>query len=105
MPYGGRAHTFREMRMVDGWLSPSRLAALPPEIARPRYDRTKLQAGIVHLGIGAFHRAHQAVVIDTLLQSRMGPWGIVGVSLRHGAVRDRSLRGRVAAAAQVILSD
>lgn len=34
---------------------------LPPSVRRPRYDRRAVTTGIVHLGVGAFHRAHQAV--------------------------------------------
>jgi fructuronate reductase len=64
------------------------LAALPAGIRRPTYDRARLEPGIVHIGIGAFHRAHQAVYIDDFLHKQFGPWGIVGISLRHGAVRD-----------------
>ena len=48
---------------------------------KPNYDRSKISVGIVHLGIGAFHRAHQAVYIDDLL-ARQPEWGILGVSLR-----------------------
>jgi fructuronate reductase len=47
----------------------------------PGYDRGRITAGIVHLGVGAFHRAHQAVYVDDLLASDPG-WGIVGASLR-----------------------
>lgn len=47
----------------------------------PNYDRTAIQTGIVHLGIGAFHRAHQAVYIDDILANDPR-WGIVGASLR-----------------------
>jgi len=51
-------------------------------VAVPAYDRRAVTPGIVHLGIGAFHRAHQAVVIDDVL--RQAPdWGIVGASLRR----------------------
>ncbi len=53
--------------MVEGpqpRLCAATLATLPPSIARPAYDRSRLQPGIVHLGIGAFHRAHQAVYVD-----------------------------------------
>lgn len=51
-------------------------------VAIPAYDRRAVAPGIVHLGIGAFHRAHQAVVIDDVL--RQAPdWGIVGASLRR----------------------
>ncbi|ACM30050.1 mannitol dehydrogenase family protein [Rhizobium rhizogenes] len=46
------------------------------------YDRPALKPGIVHIGLGAFHRAHQAVYTDTALAHAFGNWGIVGVSLR-----------------------
>src|SRR5204862_33290 len=42
-------------------LSLDALGALPPEVQRPRYDPKAVGLGIVHLGLGAFHRAHQAV--------------------------------------------
>lgn len=69
-------------------LHPGRLDALPADIDRPRYDRAGLATGIVHLGIGAFHRAHQAVYTEDVLDRAPGPWGIAGVSLRSPATRD-----------------
>jgi fructuronate reductase len=58
--------------------------------ARPwRYSRPALRPGIVHLGVGAFHRAHQAVYTDLALEQAFGRWGICGVSLRRPEVRDR----------------
>jgi fructuronate reductase len=51
------------------------------------YDRAAVTPGIVHLGIGAFHRAHMAVYIDDLL-ARDPRWGIVGASLRRPDTRD-----------------
>jgi fructuronate reductase len=57
-------------------------------VKRPQYARTEVTPGIVHLGIGAFHRAHQAVVIDDVLERESG-WGIIGVSFR----RSRYQRG------------
>lgn len=51
------------------------------------YDRSKVTPGIVHLGIGAFHRAHMAVYLDDLL-ARDPRWGIVGASLRRPDTRD-----------------
>lgn len=51
-------------------------------VKRPQYARTAVTPGIVHLGIGAFHRAHQAVVIDDVLERESG-WGIIGVSFRR----------------------
>ena len=52
------------------------------------YDRTKSEIGIVHLGIGAFHRAHQAVYTDEVLDRFGGDWAICGVSLRSPEMRD-----------------
>jgi fructuronate reductase len=64
------------------------LASLPADIARPTYDREKTTAGIVHLGLGAFHRAHQAVFIDDCLNAGEPGWGIIGASLRSPDTRD-----------------
>jgi mannitol 2-dehydrogenase len=59
-----------------------------PEIARcgipvPTYDRARLQPGIVHVGVGGFHRAHLAVYVHELA-SRGSRWGIVGLGLLEG---------------------
>lgn len=48
----------------------------------PGYDPQAHGRGIVHLGIGAFHRAHQAVMTDTALAAEGGDWRITGISLR-----------------------
>ncbi|EDP65773.1 mannitol dehydrogenase [alpha proteobacterium BAL199] len=64
------------------------LAALPETVATPRYDRRKLDVGIVHIGLGAFHRAHQAVYTDDALNRSFGPWGVCGVSLRNPDMRN-----------------
>ena len=58
------------------------LTGFPARSAAPAYDRARVTPGIVHLGIGAFHRAHQAVVIDDLLAAGATDWGIIGASLR-----------------------
>lgn len=58
------------------------LADLPADCRRPAYDRARLEAGIVHLGVGAFHRAHQAVYTDGAIEAAGGDWGTVGISLR-----------------------
>jgi len=68
-------------------LSDTTLASLPPAVARPAFDRARTRIGIVHLGVGAFHRAHQAVYIDDLLADAPD-WAICGVSLRNPDVRD-----------------
>ncbi|MGK6316251.1 mannitol dehydrogenase family protein [Neorhizobium sp. DT-125] len=55
---------------------------LPAHVMKPGYDRGSLKPGILHIGVGAFHRAHQAVYTDAALAKEFGDWGIVGVSLR-----------------------
>ena len=52
-------------------------------IRQPGYDFNRLRPGIVHLGIGAFHRAHQAVFTEDAILSGGGDWGIIGVALRR----------------------
>lgn len=70
-------------------LSPTTLALLSAGVERPAYARERLRAGIVHLGIGAFHRAHQAAVTDRILgDPAQADWGIIGVSLRRADTRD-----------------
>lgn len=68
--------------MTSPRLSPATLGSLKPGIGVPKYDRAKVTPGIVHLGIGAFHRAHMAVYVDDLLAADPS-WGIVGASLRR----------------------
>ncbi len=62
-------------------LSPAILSKLPPQVTVPAYDRTGIDIGILHLGLGAFHRAHQAVYTDDILAEDRR-WGICGVSLK-----------------------
>ena len=69
-------------------LSNASLDRLPGQIRRPNYERAGIRPGIVHLGIGAFHRAHQTVVIDDLLARGASKWGIVGASLRSSDTSD-----------------
>ena len=70
-------------------LSFATLRDLPEPVARPAYDASDIGVGIVHLGIGAFHRAQTAVYTDDALAHETGHWGICGVSLRSPDVRDR----------------
>lgn len=64
------------------------LESLPPAVRRPGYDPGAPGYGIVHLGVGAFHRAHQAVYTDDALAAHGGDWRILGVSLRSAGVAD-----------------
>jgi fructuronate reductase len=50
---------------------------------RPAYDVARLGVGMAHLGVGAFHRAHQAVFTEDAIEAVGGEWGIVGLSLRR----------------------
>lgn len=70
-------------------LNSSTLKQLPVDIKLPNYDRAQLKPGIVHLGIGAFHRAHQAFYTEAVLNRFGGDWGIIGCSLRSPSVRDQ----------------
>src|SRR3954470_5961166 len=70
-------------------LSPATLAIAKAGTQRPAYDRGRLRAGIVHLGLGAFVRAHQALYTEDLLAAEPGDWGMTGVSLQRPDQRDR----------------
>lgn len=59
-------------------------------IARPDYDRATVATGIVHIGVGGFHRAHQALAMDTLMnEGKALDWGICGVGLMPSDSRMR----------------
>jgi mannitol 2-dehydrogenase len=56
----------------------------------PRYDRAGLRTGIVHFGVGGFHRAHQAVILDDLMNAGLAhDWAICGVGVLPGDARMR----------------
>lgn len=63
-------------------LSLANLSRLPADIRRPAYDVASAQVGVVHLGVGAFHRAHQAVYLDDCLARGAAGWAVCGASLR-----------------------
>ncbi|NLD67754.1 MAG: mannitol dehydrogenase family protein, partial [Limnobacter sp.] len=54
-----------------------------PAACRPRYDPASVRVGIVHLGLGNFHRAHQAVYVDDALAAGERDWAICGINLRR----------------------
>lgn len=75
-------------------LSNATLADLPKEIERPIYDRSALTPGIVHIGLGNFHRAHQAWYTHRLMQLGLAQdWAILGAGVRpyDAAMRDKLL--------------
>jgi len=60
------------------------------DVAVPTYDRSEVKVGIVHFGVGGFHRAHQAMYVDRLLQQGEAmDWGICGVGVLPG---DRKMK-------------
>ena len=69
-------------------LTSSSAQALPAAVQRPGFDRAALATGIVHLGLGAFHRAHQALYTEAALAAGDRRWGIVGVHLRGRRLAD-----------------
>jgi len=68
-------------------LSLATLDRLPATVARPPFDPRHLEIGIVHVGVGAFHRAHQAAYTQEAIAHRAGPWGICGVIPRSPDIR------------------
>ncbi len=65
------------------------LAAHAARLRVPTYDRSALSPAIVHIGVGSFHRAHQAVYLDELAQRGITTdWGVVGVGLRRRDMKD-----------------
>ncbi|WP_449547252.1 mannitol dehydrogenase family protein [Lelliottia amnigena] len=66
--------------------------SLPPHVQLPQYDRQQLRSRIVHFGFGAFHRAHQALLTNRVLNAKGGDWGICEISLFSGDVLMSQLR-------------
>lgn len=67
-------------------LSAATMHRLAPDVLRYGYDRAAQAVGIVHFGIGAFHRAHQAWYTDLAMDAGDRDWAITGVSLRSADV-------------------
>lgn len=70
-------------------LGASTLGTLPSAVAIPGYDPAAISTGIVHFGVGGFHRAHQAMYVDALLAKGVDDWGICGVGVLEF---DRTMR-------------
>jgi mannitol 2-dehydrogenase len=66
-------------------LTPDALPSLAGALPVPTYDRTRVVVGIVHIGVGGFHRSHQAMYVDRLLRDGRGDgYGICGVGVLPG---------------------
>nr|WP_208402593.1 mannitol dehydrogenase family protein [Lysinibacter cavernae] len=73
-------------------MSNATLADLPSDVARPTYDRSQLTPGIFHFGVGGFHRAHQAVMLDDLLSQGLATdWAICGIGVLPSDARMRDV--------------
>ena len=93
-------------------LGPALLDRLPATVQKPAYDRATLAPGMAHLGVGAFHRCHQAEYTDDLLASHFDRWGVVGINIRppglagtlgsQGGLYTRLIRENCRIAARVI---
>ncbi|WP_314451463.1 mannitol dehydrogenase family protein [uncultured Microbacterium sp.] len=81
--------------MTDGAgarLNARTLVHLSAQVGTPTYDRSQLTAGIVHIGVGGFHRAHMAMTIDRMLSQGVGQdWAICGVGLLPGDRRMKDI--------------
>ena len=65
-------------------LEAAAIAALPESVIKPAYDRSRLRPGIVHIGVGNFHRAHQAWYLHRLMQAGEAlDWAVVGAGVRE----------------------
>jgi mannitol 2-dehydrogenase len=67
---------------ADG-LREETLPALPAHVDVPQYDRSRLVPSVVHIGVGGFHRAHQALYFDDLAARGETGWGVIGVGLHR----------------------
>ncbi len=61
-------------------------------VRTPKFDRASLQSGTLHIGLGAFHRAHQALYTESALTDGDLRWGTIGASLRSARTRDALAR-------------
>jgi mannitol 2-dehydrogenase len=69
-------------KMGSQSLSLATLHKLPDTVAKPRYNRSEITPGIVHFGVGNFHRSHQAVYLDDLMnRGEALDWGIIGAGV------------------------
>ncbi len=76
-------------------LSEKTLPEVGGRVPVPTYDRSQLRSGIVHIGVGGFHRAHQAMYLDQLFSAGAGhDWGITGVGLLPGDRRMQEVMSR-----------
>ncbi|MCV0428946.1 MAG: mannitol dehydrogenase family protein, partial [Roseibium sp.] len=63
-------------------LNAENISQIPPNVRVPKYERSQLSPGIVHIGVGNFHRAHQAWYLHRLFDLGLNhDWAIVGAGI------------------------
>lgn len=85
-----------ELTIMATKLSLASLSSLPGDVAKPAYRRSDLSPGIVHVGVGNFHRAHQAVYLHRLFETGADhDWAIVGAGVKpYDAAMRAKLEGQ-----------
>ena len=76
-------------------LSLSTLPDVDANVEKPAYAREDLSPGIVHIGVGNFHRAHQAVYLDRLFNKGLDhDWALIGAGIKpyDAAMRERTTK-------------
>lgn len=77
---------------MPGVLSNATLSEVAGSVGVPTYDRSRLRVGIVHFGVGAFHRSHEAMYLDQLMERGEAlDWAICGIGLLPGDLRMRDV--------------
>lgn len=70
------------MELLNNMNLQSQTISNEPKILESSFDKKKLQAGILHVGVGNFHKSHQAYLIDQLIEKKSEyKWGIIGLNL------------------------
>ena len=75
--------------MTESKLSRTTISQVSTSVQTPAYSARPLETGVVHLGLGAFHRAHQAMVFDQLLRKGDSRWGIHGVGMTQPGLSNK----------------
>ncbi|HEV7255792.1 MAG TPA: mannitol dehydrogenase family protein [Mesorhizobium sp.] len=70
-------------------LSPAALAQLPPAVRRPSYHRAATRIGFAHIGVGAFHRCHQAEYTEDVLEAGVDDRAEIGVNICPPSITDQ----------------
>ena len=76
-------------------LNQAKLSSLPANVSVPRYKRDDITPGIIHIGVGNFHRGHQAIYLDRLFElGHDHDWGVLGAGIKS---YDKQMRDELAA--------